>query len=230
MRITSTLMALAILSGAGGCEAAPNIPMAKAREIATKSFAGKIESAELEQEKGRWVYSFDIRRAGEANIHETLVDANTGEIVSQTTETPGQQAAEKTVEMAYRVIKNIPVPGDGGWDALTIDAATRRLYISHSTQVDILDIDQGKVVGEIPDTPGVHQIALALDLGRGFTSNGKDGTVTIFDLKTGKTLDRVKVGEKILTPFSTTRPPGGCSRLTANPPMRPRWTARPGKS
>jgi DNA-binding beta-propeller fold protein YncE len=95
---------------------------------------------------------------------------------------------------AYHVIKSIPVPGDGGWDALTIDTWARRLYISHSTQVDILDIDQDKLAGQIPDTPGVHQIALAPDLGRGFASNGKDGTVTIFDLKTGKALDRVKVG------------------------------------
>jgi DNA-binding beta-propeller fold protein YncE len=94
---------------------------------------------------------------------------------------------------AYHVVKQIPVAGDGGWDYLTLDAQARRLYISHSTQVDILDVDQEKIVEKIADTPGVHGIALAPDLGRGFTSNGKDGTVTIFDLKSGKTLDRVKI-------------------------------------
>ncbi len=93
----------------------------------------------------------------------------------------------------YKVVKKISVPGDGGWDYLTLDPQARLLYVSHSTEVDILDIDQEKMIGKIADTPGVHGIALAPDLGRGFTSNGKDGTVTIFDLKTGKTLDRVKI-------------------------------------
>jgi DNA-binding beta-propeller fold protein YncE len=94
---------------------------------------------------------------------------------------------------AYRVIQTIPLPGDGGWDYLTLDPAARRLYISHATQVQVFDIGQEKLIGQIPDTPGVHGVALAPDLGRGFTSNGKEGTVTIFDLKTLKTIDRVKV-------------------------------------
>src|ERR1019366_4865463 len=95
---------------------------------------------------------------------------------------------------AYQVIQRLPIPGDGGWDDLTGDVQARRLYLSHSTQVEIFDIDQGKLVGQIPDTPGVHGIALAPSLNRGFTSNGKDGTVTIFDLATSKLLDRVKTG------------------------------------
>src|SRR5437867_4461747 len=90
-------------------------------------------------------------------------------------------AARLSAAPTYKLVQKIPVPGDGGWDYLTVDPDARRLYISHSMQVQVMDIDQMKLVGEIRDTPGVHGIALAPGLGRGFTSNGKDGTVTIFD-------------------------------------------------
>jgi DNA-binding beta-propeller fold protein YncE len=88
------------------------------------------------------------------------------------------------------------VGGEGGWDYLTTDAGARRLYISRGTHVIVLDLDSGKNVGDIPDTPGVHGIALAPELGRGFTSNGRDGSVTIFDIKTLAPIgSKVKVGE-----------------------------------
>jgi DNA-binding beta-propeller fold protein YncE len=97
---------------------------------------------------------------------------------------------------AYHVVKTYKLGGDGGWDYLTADSAARRLYISRSTHVIVLDLDSGKTVGDIPDTPGVHGIALAPDLGRGFTSNGREGTVTIFDTKTLAPIgSKVKVGE-----------------------------------
>src|SRR5579864_221866 len=83
----------------------------------------------------------------------------------------------------YHVVKTYKVGGEGGWDYLTADASARRLYISRGTHVIVLDLDSGKNVGDIPDTPGVHGIALASDLGRGFTSNGREGTVSIFDIK-----------------------------------------------
>jgi len=73
---------------------------------------------------------------------------------------------------SYQVTKRIPVPGEGSWDYLTIDEGARRLYVSHGTQVEVLDIDAGSVVGKIGDTPGVHGIAIAPELGRGFVSNG----------------------------------------------------------
>ena len=92
----------------------------------------------------------------------------------------------------YRVAKKLPVGGDGGWDYLTVDSPARRLYVSRSTRVMVLDADTGAVVGEIPNTEGVHGIAIATDLGRGFTSNGRSSTITIFDLKTLKVIDRVK--------------------------------------
>jgi DNA-binding beta-propeller fold protein YncE len=95
----------------------------------------------------------------------------------------------------YKVVNTYQVGGDGGWDYLTADAAARRLYISRATHVMVLDLDTGKTVGDIADTPGVHGIALAQELGRGFVSNGREGTVTIFDLKTLGTSSKVKVGE-----------------------------------
>jgi DNA-binding beta-propeller fold protein YncE len=94
----------------------------------------------------------------------------------------------------YHLLKKIEVGGEGGWDYLTVDSAARRLYVSRSTRVMVFDLDTNTSVGEIPDTPGVHGIAIADDVGRGFTSNGRDGSVTIFDLKTLKPLGKVKVG------------------------------------
>lgn len=95
----------------------------------------------------------------------------------------------------YHVVKTYKVGGDGGWDYLTADAASRRVYISRGTHVMVLDADSGKSVGDIADTPGVHGIALVPELGRGFTSNGREGTVSIFDIKTLATSSKVKVGE-----------------------------------
>jgi DNA-binding beta-propeller fold protein YncE len=94
----------------------------------------------------------------------------------------------------YHVIKKLPLGGEGGWDYLTVDAGARRLYISRGTHVMVVDLTTDKVAGDIPDTPGVHGIALAPELNRGFTSNGRANTATIFDLKTLKTLNHVKTG------------------------------------
>ena len=95
----------------------------------------------------------------------------------------------------YKVVKTWNVGGDGGWDYLTADSDARRLYISRATHVMVIDADSGKSVGDIPDTPGVHGIALVPELGRGFTSNGREGTVSIFDIKTLATSSKVKVGD-----------------------------------
>jgi DNA-binding beta-propeller fold protein YncE len=91
-----------------------------------------------------------------------------------------------------RVIKSYKLGGDGGWDYLTVDPGSHHLFISRSTHVMVIDADSGKPIGDIPDTPGVHGIALANDLGRGFTSNGREGTVSIFDLKTLKPISKVQ--------------------------------------
>ncbi len=95
----------------------------------------------------------------------------------------------------YHVVKTYKLGGEGGWDYLTLDSASRRLYISRATHVMVIDADSGKSVGDIADTPGVHGIALAPDLGRGFVSNGREGTVTIFELDTLKPLGKIKVGD-----------------------------------
>jgi YVTN family beta-propeller protein len=96
----------------------------------------------------------------------------------------------------YHVIQTWKVGGDGGWDYLKVDSQARRLYISRATRVLVLDADSGKSLGEIPDTQGVHGIALAPEFGKGFTSNGRENTVTIFDLKTLKVLNKIKVGAR----------------------------------
>ena len=92
----------------------------------------------------------------------------------------------------YHLLKRIGVGGEGGWDYLLVDSAARRVYVTHATRVVVLDADTGSVVGEVPDTSGVHGVALVPDLGRGFTSNGRSSTITIFDLKTLKPLSEVK--------------------------------------
>jgi YVTN family beta-propeller protein len=103
-------------------------------------------------------------------------------------------AVPKPASSGYHVAKHIPIAGEGGWDYLIVDEDARRLYFSHATHTVVLDVDSQAVVGDIPDTPGVHGIALAPDLGRGFTSNGRGNSITIFDLKTLKTLGTAKAG------------------------------------
>jgi DNA-binding beta-propeller fold protein YncE len=85
---------------------------------------------------------------------------------------------------AHRVLTSFPVGGEGGWDYLAVEPASRRIYVSRGTHVAVVDADSGKVVGDVPGTEGVHGIALAPDLRKGFTSNGRAGTVTVFDLST----------------------------------------------
>src|SRR3954471_23168892 len=92
----------------------------------------------------------------------------------------------KAAATGYHILNEIKIGGEGGWDYLTVDSAARRLYISHATHVVVVDIDKNAVVGDIPDTPGVHGIALAPELNKGFISNGRGNNVTIFDLKTLK--------------------------------------------
>lgn len=96
----------------------------------------------------------------------------------------------------YHIVNTFKLGGEGGWDYLKFDAGSHRLFISRGTHVIVIDADSGKSLGDIPDTPGVHGIALAPEFNRGFTSNGREGTVTIFDLKTLAVITKVKdVGE-----------------------------------
>jgi DNA-binding beta-propeller fold protein YncE len=95
----------------------------------------------------------------------------------------------------YHFSKEIPIGGEGGWDYLTVDAAAHRLYVSHATHVVVIDTVAAKVVGDIPDTPGVHGVAIASDLGKGFVSNGREAKASMFDLKTLKLIQKIDTGE-----------------------------------
>jgi hypothetical protein len=94
----------------------------------------------------------------------------------------------------YHFVKEIPVGGEGGWDYLSVDEADRRLYVSHQTRVVVIDLDKESVVWQILDTPGVHGLAVASDLQRGFSSNGQENKAGIVDLKTLQTLSKVDTG------------------------------------
>jgi hypothetical protein len=102
--------------------------------------------------------------------------------------------AQKT--SGYKVSRRVTLGGEGGWDYLTFDAEAHRLYIARATRVMVVDVDSGKLVGEIPNTNGVHGITLVQKLGRGITSNGRDDSATIFDLKTLAPIATVKTGAK----------------------------------
>src|SRR6476619_3734641 len=95
----------------------------------------------------------------------------------------------------YKVEKRYPVPGNGGFDYVTIDSTARRLYLSHGTQVDVIDPDTGKLIGTIGDTPGVHGVAIASEFKHGFTSNGRENKVSMFDPTTLQLINKIDVGK-----------------------------------
>ena len=94
---------------------------------------------------------------------------------------------------SYGIVARYAIGGAGGWDYLSVDEKRHRLYVSRGDHVQIVDVLSGKVVGDLPGTPGVHGIAIAGDLGLGFTSNGRADSVTVFDLDTLAVIDTVKV-------------------------------------
>jgi len=95
----------------------------------------------------------------------------------------------------YKVETRYPVPGNGGFDYITIDSAARRLYVSHGTEVNVVDADSGKLIGTIPDTPGVHGIAIASEFKHGFTSNGRENKMSMFDTNTLQLIKKIDVGK-----------------------------------
>ncbi len=96
----------------------------------------------------------------------------------------------------YAVQRTMHIGGEGSWDWLTPDAIGKRIYLPRGTHTQILNAETGEVLGDLKDTAGVHAVALAPDINRGFTSNGKSNNVTIFDLKTLQPLGTIPVGEK----------------------------------
>ena len=107
----------------------------------------------------------------------------------------GAQPVAPTDTGPLQVLKTFTVGGAGGWDYITVDPDARRLYVSHGTQVAVLDADKGTAIGQIMDTPGVHGIAVVPDCNVGFTSNGRENALAVFDLKTLKPMKRIKAGQ-----------------------------------
>ncbi len=105
-------------------------------------------------------------------------------------------AVPALAQKQYKVVNRIKLGGEGGWDYLTYDYDAHRLFITRGTHVMVVDANTLKMSDDIPDLSGIHGVTLAPELGRGFISNGGDNTVTIFDLKTLKKVDSVKVGER----------------------------------
>lgn len=95
----------------------------------------------------------------------------------------------------FKVTKKYPVPGDGGFDYIVFDGSSNRLYVSHGSVVNVLDAGSGSVLGKVEPTPGVHGIAIVPDLHRGFTTNGGDATVSVFDTNTFKVIKKISVGK-----------------------------------
>ena len=120
----------------------------------------------------------------------------------------------------YHFVKKVKLGGTGGWDYLEVDPATHRLFISRGTHVIVVDPEQGKIVGDIPDTQGIHGIAPVDEFNKGFTSNGKTGDSTIFDLTSLKVTGNAKA-DKDADAISTIRFQSACSRSMAMP-TRPR--------
>lgn len=95
----------------------------------------------------------------------------------------------------YTLIKKTVIGGEGGWDYLSVDSKNRRLYVSHSTKVEVLNADTHEKIGEIPNLQGVHGVIAVSNTGRGITTNGRSNTATIFDLKTLKTIVELPTGK-----------------------------------
>jgi YVTN family beta-propeller protein len=114
-------------------------------------------------------------------------------VLTALTLTLSQISAQKT--SGYKVSKTFHIASPGGWDYIAVDENSNKLYVSHGTQVNILDKTTGDSLGVIPNTTGVHGIAFDQALGKGYTSNGRLNTVTVFDLKTSAVLSQIKTGE-----------------------------------
>jgi DNA-binding beta-propeller fold protein YncE len=117
-------------------------------------------------------------------------------------------ALQAHAQSIFHVTRTVSLGGDGSWDYLRFDPDGNRLFVSRSTRVMVVDLASGKLAAEIPDTAGVHGVALVPELRRGVSSNGKANTTTIFDLDSLKTVASVPTGEKpdaiLWEPFSRT--------------------------
>ena len=138
-------------------------------------------------------------RASQRFIRSFLIASCLGAVIFaprlQAAPTPARTAtpAPAPVQAKLAVLKRWHIGGDGGWDYLTFDAATKRLFVSRQSRVDVISIDTGTVVGSVTNTQGVHGIAIARELRRGFTSNGAANSVTAFDLDSLQTVREAQI-------------------------------------
>ena len=124
---------------------------------------------------------------------------------------------------AYQFSTEIPIGGEGGWDILTIDPTANRLYLSHSTQVVVVDLSKNAVAGEIADTPGVHAFVAVPELQRGFSSNGKESKSSVVDLTTLSTVSKIDTGSN---PDAVVyEPRHDCCAASQNCRNRREWSA-----
>jgi len=116
------------------------------------------------------------------------------------------QTAFSQVPSGLHVVQTFHIASAGSWDYLAVSPVGNNLYVSHGTQVNILNKNTGDSVGVIPNTNGVHGIAFASEFGKGFTSNGRSNSATVFDIKSNQILDSIKTGENpdaiMFEPFS----------------------------
>jgi len=124
--------------------------------------------------------------------------------------TAGLLIATAFAAEGYKVLNKIKIGGTGGWDYVALDNTNRRIYASHGTSVEVIDPDAGKVVGTIPQLHGVHGIAIAPELNKGFISNGQSNSVTVFDLKTSPS-SASRPPARTPTPFVTSPKPSAYS-------------------
>lgn len=144
---------------------------------------GKIQSVELEREKGKLIYSYDVKIAGKSGIEEVNVNAMDGTVVGVEHESPSDEKKEAAVE--YHVAARYPLGGEGGWDYVSIDTARHRVFIGRENRVMVVDEATGKLISEIGGKLNrVHGVAFSYATGRGFITSGGDSTVTMFDLST----------------------------------------------
>lgn len=95
-----------------------------------------------------------------------------------------------------KILNKYSIGSAGGWDYnITVDGVAKRMYVSHGTQVNVLDVNTGDSLGVVSNTPGVHGIALVPEFGKGYTSNGRANTISVFDLKTNQVLQEIPAGQ-----------------------------------
>jgi DNA-binding beta-propeller fold protein YncE len=167
---------------------------AAARKAAlAKAPRGTVKEVELEREKGRLIFSYDISVPGVKGVTEVNVDAVTGAVVGVEHEDEAAEAREK--KGPYHLVSSYTLGGDGGWDYVTVDTLGNRLFLARQNRVMVVDENTGKLLGEIPGLSGAHGVALAYDAGHGFATSGRDSSVTMFDLKTLNVLGKTTAAE-----------------------------------